>query len=75
MIQNSTPKQDVSVKRGNPLRTLVIGFLLGLIVGAPLGWFIHRVYFRYRSAQVLFCRQQHFGQSEAELQAYCGSLY
>ncbi|WP_235083033.1 hypothetical protein ACF3DV_02625 [Chlorogloeopsis fritschii PCC 9212] len=75
MIKNTTPRQDISPSRRNPLPLLMTGLLLGLIVGAPLGWFSHQLFFRYRSAQVLLCRQQHFGQPEVELQRLCGSLY
>jgi hypothetical protein len=75
MVQNTTPRQDISPKRRNPLPLLITGLFIGLIAGAPLGWFSHQLYYRYRSAQVLLCRQQHFGQPEAQLQALCGSLY
>ncbi|MBD2353135.1 hypothetical protein H6G41_00605 [Tolypothrix sp. FACHB-123] len=75
MVQNTTPRQDIYPKRRNPLPLLLTGFLIGLVAGAPLGWFSHQFYYRYRSAQVLLCRQQHFGQPEPQLQALCGSLY
>jgi hypothetical protein len=75
MRQDTVPRQDIPHKRRNPLPLLITGLLIGLIAGAPLGWFSHRIYYRYRSAQVLLCRQQHYGQPEAELQALCGSLY
>lgn len=57
------------------LRTFAIGLVVGIIAGAPLGWFAHRLYAQQRAAQVLLCRQQNFGLRETELQARCGNLY
>ena len=75
MIENTTPRQDIYLRKRNPWPLLLTGLLIGLAAGAPLGWFSHQFYYRYRSAQVLLCRQQHFGQTEPQLQALCGSLY
>ncbi|MCA1993771.1 MAG: hypothetical protein LDL41_17260 [Coleofasciculus sp. S288] len=63
------------ITRRNLISSLAIGIVLGLIGGAPLGWFAHRLYYQQRAGQVLLCRQQHIGQTEAELKALCGSLY
>lgn len=63
------------ISRKNLVSSLTIGFLIGIVAGFPIGWFSHRVYFRYHSAQVLLCRQQHFGQTEAQLVETCGALY
>jgi hypothetical protein len=57
------------------LRTFAVGLVIGIAVGAPLGWFAHRLYAQQRAAQVLLCRQQNFGLREADLQARCGNLY
>lgn len=57
------------------LRSLAVGIIVGIIAGAPLGWFAHRLYAQQRAAQVLLCRQQNFGLRETELQARCGSVY
>lgn len=75
MRQDTIPTQDIPRKRRNPFPILLTGGIIGLIIGAPLGWFSHRLYYQYHSAQVLLCRQQHFGQTEPQLQATCGSLY
>ncbi|MDX2212325.1 MAG: hypothetical protein SFY66_03455 [Oculatellaceae cyanobacterium bins.114] len=40
-----------------------------------MGWFTHRVFAQQRAAQVLLCRQQHYGQAEASLQDICGTVY
>jgi hypothetical protein len=58
----------------NLVNSLMIGILLGIIVGAPIGWFVHQVFARQRAAQVLLCRQQNYGLSETDLQARCGAL-
>ncbi|MCU0549699.1 MAG: hypothetical protein MUC48_10160 [Leptolyngbya sp. Prado105] len=61
--------------RKNLVNSLLIGMFLGVLFGAPIGWFVHQVYARQRAAQVLLCRQQNYGLAEADLQARCGSLY
>jgi len=74
--QDTIPTQDIPrKKRSNLLPMLLTGGIIGLVIGAPIGWFSHRVFFQYRSAQVLLCRQQNFGLAEVQLQAKCGSLY
>lgn len=55
--------------------SLLIGGILGLAAGLPLGWFAHRLYYQQHAAQVLLCRQQHYGQPEIQLQNLCGSLF
>lgn len=57
------------------LRSFAVGLVVGILAGAPLGWFAHRFYSQQRAAQVLLCRQQNFGLRETELQARCGNLY
>lgn len=57
------------------MTTLIIGTLVGLGIGLPAGWFAHRLFFQQRAAQVLLCRQQHYGQPEADLQSTCGSVF
>lgn len=57
------------------LRSFAVGLIVGVVAGAPLGWFAHRFYAQQRAAQVLLCRQQNFGLRETELQARCGNLY
>jgi Mg/Co/Ni transporter MgtE len=63
------------IRRKDLVSSLVIGFMIGIFAGAPIGWFIHQLYARQRAAQVLLCRQNNFGLTEAELQARCGALY
>jgi hypothetical protein len=74
-----TPKSQQErdrIHRRDLLNSLLIGVGLGtLLLGAPLGWFAHRVYAQQRTAQVLLCRQQNFGTSEVDLQARCGQPY
>ncbi len=74
MNQNTVPIQDIPRKKSNLVPILITGIVIGVIGGGPLGWFSHRIYYQYHSAQVLLCRQKHFGQPETELQALCGSL-
>ncbi len=63
------------ITRKNLVSSLAIGIFLGALAGGPIGWFSHRVYYQQRAGQVLLCRQNHIGQTEAELKALCGSLY
>jgi hypothetical protein len=64
------------IHRRDLFNSLLIGIALGtFLLGAPLGWFAHRIYAQQRAAQVLLCRQQNFGLREAELQARCGQPY
>ena len=63
------------ITRKNLVSSLATGLVIGIIAGAPLGWFGHRMYYQQRAGQVLLCRQQHINQPEAELKALCGSLY
>ncbi|MBD1909428.1 MULTISPECIES: hypothetical protein [unclassified Leptolyngbya] len=64
------------IHRRDLFNSLLIGVGLGtILLGAPLGWFAHRIYAQQRTAQVLLCRQQNFGLREADLQARCGQPY
>jgi hypothetical protein len=63
------------ITRKNLVSSLATGLVIGLIAGAPLGWFAHRIYYQQRAGQVLLCRQKHIGQPEAELKALCGDVY
>lgn len=67
--------QERRITRKNLLNSLIIGILLGIIGGIPIGWFTHQIFARQRAAQVLLCRQQNYGLAEADLQARCGALY
>lgn len=67
--------RESRITRKNLINSLVIGFLLGMVAGAPIGWVVHQVYARQRAAQVLLCRQQNYGLTEPDLQARCGALY
>jgi hypothetical protein len=53
----------------------LIGIAIGIVIGAPIGWLTHQIFARQRAAQVLLCRQQNFGLTEAQLEARCGNLY
>ncbi|GAC1465354.1 MAG: hypothetical protein NVS2B14_19230 [Chamaesiphon sp.] len=61
--------------RKDLVSSLVIGLVLGIFGGMPLGWFAHKVYYQQHSGQVLLCRQKHIGQPEYELQSLCGSAF
>jgi hypothetical protein len=63
------------ITRKNLVSSLATGLVIGLIAGAPLGWFAHRIYYQQRAGQILLCRQQHVGQPEAELKQLCGNAY
>jgi F0F1-type ATP synthase assembly protein I len=62
------------ISRKNLVYSLATGLVIGIIAGAPLGWFAHRIYYQQRAGQVLLCRQNHIGQTEAQLKALCGAL-
>lgn len=68
-------RQERRITRKNLLNSLIIGVLLGIIGGIPIGWFTHQFFARQRAAQVLLCRQQNYGLAETDLQARCGALY
>lgn len=68
-------RRESRITRKNLINSLLIGVFLGILAGAPIGWFIHRFYAQQRTAQVLLCRQQNFGLSEADLQARCGQPF
>jgi hypothetical protein len=62
------------IRRRDLFNSLLIGVALGtIILGAPIGWFAHRLYAQQRMAQVLLCRQQNFGLPETQLQTRCGN--
>lgn len=76
MTQETISKPaNTTLTRKRLIYSLVTGLIIGGIAGAPLGWFAHSIYSQQRAAQVLLCRQKHFGQPEADLQALCGSVY
>lgn len=70
-VQQDSPQR---IRRRDLVRSLVIGVAIGMVAGAPIGWFTHQVVARQRTAQVLLCRQQNFGLTEIQLQARCGNL-
>ena len=70
-----TQAEHERITRKNLVSSLATGLVIGLIAGAPLGWFAHRIYYQQRAGQVLLCRQNHIGQPEAELKALCGDVY
>lgn len=67
--------REIRITRKNLINSLLIGFLIGVLAGTPIGWFVHRIYAQQRAAQVLLCRQQNFGLTEAQLSARCGTVY
>jgi len=68
-------RRENRITRKNLVSSLLIGIMLGVIGGTPIGWFAHRIFAQQRAAQVLLCRQQNFGLPEADLQARCGEVY
>ncbi len=70
-----TRAEHERITRRNLVSSLATGLVIGIVAGAPIGWFGHRIYYQQRAGQVLLCRQQHPGQLEPELKALCGSLY
>lgn len=64
-----------AITRKNLVYSLITGLLIGVIAGAPLGWFAHQVYNERRLADVLICREKNRNQPEAVLQSICGSRF
>ncbi len=76
LVPPESRQERERIHRRDLFNSLLIGVALGtILLGAPLGWFAHRVYAQQRTAQVLLCRQQNFGLREADLQARCGQPY
>ncbi len=77
MQQTPIPPQhrEHSFPRRAIVSSLITGLVLGLLAGIPAGWFTHRLFYQQRAAQVLLCRQQHYGLPEVELQRTCGSVF
>lgn len=71
----TTRHPENRITRKNLISSLLIGVVLGTIAGFPIGWVSHRAYAQQRAAQVLLCRQQNFGLTEAQLEGRCGSLF
>lgn len=69
------PESSSRIHRRDLVRSLFIGLAIGIVIGAPFGWLTHQIFARQRAAQVLLCRQQNFGLTEAQLEARCGNLY
>ncbi len=76
MVIPESKQERTRIHRRDLLNSLFIGVALGtVLLGAPLGWFAHRIYSQQRTAQVLLCRQRNFGLTETDLQARCGQPY
>lgn len=76
LVSHDSQQERDRIHRRDLFNSLLIGVTLGtILLGAPLGWFAHRIYAQQRTAQVLLCRQQNFGLQETDLQARCGQPY
>jgi len=64
-----------AITRKNLVQSLLTGLIIGVLVGAPLGWFVHQFYAERRLADVLICREKNRNQPEAVLQSICGSWF
>ena len=70
--ENPTKRDD---SRKNLINSLLTGLVIGVIAGAPLGWFVHQYYAEQRLAQILICREKNRDQPEVRVQAICGSRF
>lgn len=72
-MQQELNKNNIS--RKHLLSSLITGLLVGVIAGAPLGWFVHQFYAEQRLAQILICREKNRDKPEAIVQTICGSRF
>ncbi|MBD2040213.1 hypothetical protein [Microcoleus sp. FACHB-672] len=72
-LNENPSKTDGS--RKNLINSLLTGLIVGIIAGAPLGWFVHQYYAEQRLAQILICREKHRNQPEERVLAICGSRF
>lgn len=75
MLNEDTVATKNKVARKHLFSSLVTGLIIGIIAGAPLGWFTHRFYYQQRLAQILLCRENHRNQPAAVVDSECGTLY
>lgn len=61
--------------RKHLINSLLTGLAIGVVAGAPLGWFVHQFYAEQRLAQILICREKHRNEPEVRVQAICGSRF
>ncbi|MBE9189688.1 hypothetical protein IQ230_04770 [Gloeocapsopsis crepidinum LEGE 06123] len=64
-----------AITRKNLIYSLLTGLIIGIFIGAPLGWFTHQFFAERRLAEVLICREKNRNQPEAVLQSMCGSRF
>jgi len=68
-------EQQNTITRKNLVSSLMIGLIIGLLAGVPLGWIIHRFYAEQQLADVLICREKNRNLPEVQVQSICGSRF
>ena len=64
-----------TITRKNLVSSLMIGLIVGLLAGIPLGWLAYQFYAERRLADVLVCREKNRNLPEVQVQAICGSRF
>ncbi len=64
-----------TITRKNLVSSLMIGLIVGILAGVPLGWIAHQFYAERRLADVLVCREKNRNLPEVQVQSLCGSRF
>jgi len=64
-----------TITRKHLIYSLITGLGIGVIAGAPIGWYVHQFYAEQRLADTLICQEKHKNLPEVQVRAICGSRF